>query len=217
MGDLCHLIKKDAFQEPTRQRKGGMWEGPARPSISGPSREAPEWAPPGSWSPSGRRTTVCVSRSPSAHSVPSGGDPLWTAHSGLPQTVSPRCCVLRRPLSTPVGSFSWCFHGFVRHSGRVSRPRFSREERGAPRAPQLCSPAGTDAGPEGARAGAGARVPRLLICGLSPPWGAVGERPDPNPQMSSPVGGMRRGVRTGRHPGLLSSAHVLRPVPRSPM
>ena len=45
LGDLCHLIKKDAFQELTRQRKGGMWEGPARPSIWGPSREAPEWAP----------------------------------------------------------------------------------------------------------------------------------------------------------------------------
>lgn len=67
--------------------------------------------------------------------------------------------------------------------------------------PQLCGPAGTDAGPEGARAGVEACVPQVLTWGggLST-LGAVGERPDPIPRVRSPAGGMRRGVGTGRHP-----------------
>lgn len=118
--------------------------------------------------------------------------------------MSPRRCDLQRLLSAPVGSFSWCLHGFVRHLGRVSRPSFSREERGAPRSPpptlrsswDRCRPRGGQGRSGGPRAqGADLRALSTL--------GAVGERPDPVPWMRSPEGGMWRGVRAGHHPRTL--------------
>lgn len=184
-----------------KAKRGGVSEGPARPCLRSVSGGCSGGTLTGSWSPSGRGTSRL--RFPIAFSSKHSlwGDTLWMAQSGLPLTTSPRRCDLRWPLSAPLGCFSWCLHRFVRHLGRVSSPSFSREERETPgAAPQLCGPAGTDAGPDGARAGVEACVPRMLTWGGLYIQGAVGGRPDPIPRVRSPAGGMRRGVGTGPHP-----------------
>ena len=182
-------------------------EGPARPSASGTLRGGCSSGPlTGSWSPSGRGTSRL--RFPIAFSSKRSlwGDTLWMAQSGLPLTVSPRRCDLRWPLSAPVGCFSWCLHRFVRHLGRVSRPSFSREERETPGAPpQLYGPAGTDAGPEGARAGVEARVPQVLtwVGGGSLHPGGCGREARPHPSVEESSGWDAEG--SGHWPSPLGS------------